>query len=244
MRSILASNRFIFFIFLVFLLAPQWTVAEQLPASGMAAGIIMVADFSSADVKKGVPGGWELDRKTGKPVFRLEKDGQTYFLNMVSDQASFGIKKAVNVNIKEYPFLNWTWKVRKLPAGGDVRKAETDDQAIQIYLAFPATGFPAKLNTPVIGYIWDSEAPKSWTGRSQQMGGGKLRYVVVRNKSDAIDEWYTEKRNVYNDYQKLFKDLPGSEPKGPAQGISFYINSQHTRSAAESYIGSVYFSRQ
>lgn len=205
---------------------------------------VITVGFSTSDTQKGVPSGWELDRKTGTVALRLERYGAGYCLNMVSDQSSFGIKRAVKLNIREYPYLNWTWKVSKLPPGGDVRKSETDDQAAQIYLAFPAKGFPAKLNTPVIGYIWDNEAPKEWTGRSPQLGGGKMRYVVVRNKIDKLGRWYAEKRNIYNDYQKLFRDLQGGEPTGPTQGISLYINSQHTRSAAECYIGDIFFSRQ
>ena len=205
---------------------------------------VIAVGFSGSDTQKGVPSGWELDRKTGTATLRLIKDGESYCLNMVSDQSSFGIKKAVKLNIREYLYLNWTWKVSKLPPGGDVRKSETDDQAAQIYLAFPAKGFPAKLNTPVIGYIWDNEAPKEWTGRSPQLGGGKMRYVVVRNKIDKLGRWYAEKRNIYHDYQKLFRDLQGGEPTGPMQGISLYINSQHTRSAAECYIGDIFFSHQ
>ena len=205
---------------------------------------VIAVGFSTGDTQKGVPAGWEMDRKTGTATLRLVRDGEGYCLNMVSDQSSFGIKKTVKLNIREYPYLNWTWKVSKLPPGGDVRKSETDDQAAQIYLAFPAKGFPAKLNTPVIGYIWDNEAPKEWTGRSPRLGGGKMRYVVVRNKIDQLGHWYTEKRNVYQDYQKLFRDLQGGEPTGPTQGISLYINSQHTRSAAECHIGDIFFSRQ
>jgi hypothetical protein len=67
---------------------------------------------------------------------------------------------------------------------------------------------------------------------------------VVMNKSDKLDHWYAEKRNIYLDYQKLFRDLQGGEPAGPTQGISLYINSQHTKSAAECYIGDIFFSRQ
>jgi hypothetical protein len=205
---------------------------------------VIVAGFSTSDTQKGVPAGWELDRKTGTVTLHLVRDGESNCLNMVSDQSSFGIKRAIKLNIREYPYLNWTWKVSKLPSGGDVRKSETDDQAAQIYLAFPAKGFPAKLNTPVIGYIWDNEAPKEWTGRSPQLGGGKMRYVVVRNRIDKLGLWYAEKRNIYQDYQKLFRDLQGGEPTGPTQGISLYINSQHTNSTAECSIGDIFFSRQ
>ncbi len=215
---------------------------EALPDKG---DTVEVVRFLSAEMKKGVPPGWELDKKSGTPVLGLEKNGDSFQLNMKSDpQSSFGIKKAITVNVKEYPFLNWKWMASRLPQGGDVRKAETDDQAIQIYIAFPATGFPARLNTSVIGYIWDNEAPRDWMGRSPQFGGGKLRYVVLRNRTDKIGEWYSEKRNVYQDYRKLFRDMKEGEPTGPVQGVSLYINSQHTRSTAESSVGDIYFSRQ
>ncbi len=207
-------------------------------------GIIPLG-FSHFDAKKGVPFGWELDRKSGKPVLQPEKDEAGLCLTMISDdQSSFGINRPVKVNVKEYPFLNWKWKAGKLPLGADIRKAEKDDQAAQIYVAFTATGLPARLNTPVLGYIWDNEVPKGWTGRSPQFGAGKFRYIVIRNKTDKLGEWYTEKRNLYRDYQKMFKDMQGGEPAGPIQGISLYINSQHTRSSAESCIGNIYLSRQ
>jgi hypothetical protein len=76
------------------------------------------------------------------------------------------------------------------------------------------------------------------------MGGGKMRYVVVKNKIDKLGHWYAEKRNIYQDYQKLFRDFQGGEPTGPTQGVSLYINSQHTRSTAECFIGDIFFSRQ
>ena len=129
----------------------------------------------------------------------------------------------------------------RLPQGGDVRKASTDDQAIQLYVAFPATGFPAVLNTPIIGYVWDNEAPRGWMGRSNQIGGGKMRYVVVRNKSDLVGEWYNESRNLYDDFRKLFRDLKGVDTV--TYGIQFHINSQYTKSEAEGCIGDVFFSR-
>ena len=144
--------------------------------------------------------------------------------------------------MEEYPFLNWKWKVTKLPKGGDVRKADTDDQAMQIYVAFTATGWPKKLNTPVIGYIWGNEAPKGLMVTSSQPLSGKVRYVVLRNKSDELNEWYTEKRNVSEDYKKLFSDIKGGKLRD-IEGISFYINSQHTKSEGESYIYDVYFTK-
>jgi hypothetical protein len=206
--------------------------------------IVVVAGFDSARMQNGVPAGWELDRKRGTPDFKLEKGSDIYCLHMQSDsESSFGIKKGLKVNIKEYPYLNWRWKAVRIPDGGDVRIKSKDDQAIQLYVAFTPTGFPAALNTPVLGYIWDNEVPKGWTGRSTQFGAGKLRYVVVRNKTDQLGQWYTEKRNIYEDYNNLLKDVKCADPPGITYGVQFHINSHNTRSTGEGYICEVYFSK-
>jgi hypothetical protein len=206
--------------------------------------IFRVAGFDSPEMRKGAPTGWSLNLKKGEPNISLEAASQLYFLHMKSHESSYGVRSGIKVDIKEYPYLNWMWKVTRLPEGGDVRKSETDDQAIQIYVAFTPTGWPEALNTPVLGYIWDNEAPRGWTGRSPAIGGGKLRYVVVRNKADRLGQWYTEKRNIYEDYRKLLKDVECAEPAGLTHGVEFYINTQNTRSSAESYICDVYFSKK
>ncbi len=224
--------------------APTASEPTAAPAKPRGMDIVRVAGFDSAQMQKGAPTGWLLDIKKGEPVISLERGSQIYYLHMKSNDSSYGVKNGIKVDIKEYPYLNWRWKVTKLPDGGDVRKSDTDDQAIQIYVAFTPTGFPEALNTPVLGYIWDNEAPKSWTGRSSAIGGGKLRYVVVRNNTDRLGQWYTEKRNIYEDYRKLLKDVECADPAGLTHGVEFYINTQNTKSAAESYIGDVYFSKR
>ncbi len=232
-RTIAAS----LFFFVVLMICPMSGVSaaenETIPAT----------HFTSADLVRGVPPGWTLDRRAGTVNLRLEKDGDDFVVRLMSDRkSSFGMKRELRVDLKEYPILNWRWKAGRLPSGGDVRHAATDDQAIQLYVAFPATGFPAAFNTPIIGYVWDNEAPRGWTGRSDQIGGGKLRYIVIRNKTDRVGEWYTEHRNLYEDLRTLFRDLKG--PVATTVGMQIHINSQHTKSDAEGWIGDIFFSRQ
>ncbi len=204
---------------------------------------LAIAGFTSGEIKDGAPLEWELVKKSGTPVIKLEKVGDKFCLHMVSDSdSSFGINKEIKVNAAEHPFFNWKWRVAKLPKGGDVRKADTDDQAIQIYVAFKATGWPVKLNTPTIGYIWDNEAPKDAVVTSPQPLSGKVRYIVLRNKSDELNKWYEEKRNISEDYKKLFPDIEGGKLRD-VEGIMFYINSQHTKSEGDSCLYDVYFSK-
>lgn len=207
--------------------------------------VIPVALFKPEEVTKGIPEGWELIKSKGTPELNVVKESNMYSIFMKCDgESSFGIRKRVEVNVQEYPFLNWRWKVTRLPSGGDVRKRDADDQAIQLYVAFASTDFPARLNTPVIGYVWDNEAPKGWMGKSTQIGAGKVRYIVLRNGSDELDKWYSERRNVYEDYMMLFREINGGIPQGKTQGIHLHINSQHTKSGAESFVSEIYFSAQ
>jgi hypothetical protein len=227
------------------------TVVEQVP----------VTQFLSSKLQNGAPAGWELEKRKGTPVIRLEKTskvnlmnilpplslkkhaGDHYVLRMTSDaRSAFGIRKAMQVDLKEHPFLNWKWAVTKFPAGGDVRKQDRDDQAMQIYIVFKPAGFPANLNTPLLGYIWDTEAPVGTTCRSTQTNADKVRYIVMRNKINRAGRWYTEKRNVYKDYRVLFSDINGGEPP-EIMGILLYINSQRTQTAAEALIHDIFFSK-
>jgi hypothetical protein len=205
---------------------------------------LAVAGFDSDTMKDGAPAGWELVENKGVPNLVLESANDKFALHMKSDsESSFGIKKEMEVAIEDYPFLSWEWKVAKLPAGADVRNADTDDQAIQIYIAFKPTGWPAKMKTPTIGYIWDVECPKDTMVTSPQTLADKVRYIVLRNKSDTLNEWYQEKRNLKEDYKKLFPDIDDGKPRDIV-GVSFYINSQHTKSEAESWIYNVCFGRE
>jgi outer membrane protein OmpA-like peptidoglycan-associated protein len=207
-------------------------------------GIIPVARFTNPSMPGGVPEGWSLEKKTGQPIMKMLKDDGAFFLQLISSgDSSFGVRKEARIDIKKFPVLSWRWKVTKLPRGGDVRKSSTDDQALQVYVAFKESGFLG-LNTPVIGYIWDNEAPKGWSGRSPQTGGDKIRYIVLRNKTDNVGQWYTEKRNVYQDYQKLFADVNKGDPQGPTTGLQIHINSQRTKGQAESVIGDIYFTSE
>jgi outer membrane protein OmpA-like peptidoglycan-associated protein len=191
----------------------------------------------------GIPEGWNLEKKTGTPLMKMDKEGNTFYLHLTSPgNSSFGLRKEARIDVKKFPILCWRWKVNKLPRGGDVRKPSTDDQAVQVYIAFKEIGFPAVLNTPIIGYIWDNEAPKGWSGRSKQFGGDKLRYIVLRNRTDETGKWYTERRNLYKDYKKLFGEIKSGEPQGLTTGLQIYINSQRTKSPADSLIGEIYFS--
>ena len=192
-----------------------------------------IESFSKGVDEKGIPIDWELKEKEGTPIIKLEKEEGINVLHLTSEKSSFGVAKKIDIDIKEYPYLNFRWKVIELPRNGDFRKKETDDQAAQIYVAFGTF----KLTAKIVGYLWENKAPKLITGVSPAWS--KTRLIVLESGPEKIGKWVCEKRNIYNDYKELFEKEP---PK--AKLISLYINSQHSKSRAESYFGEIYFSKK
>jgi hypothetical protein len=198
-------------------------------------GLLWVGKFSEGKATGGIPEGWTLEKKTGDPEIKVEKSGDNTYVLFRSNNSSFGLKKELDFALKDYPFLNWKWKVTHLPEKGDFLKKETDDQAAQVYVAFPR--FPAALKTEAVGYLWESN-PKNKGKEGESPAWSKSKVIVLQAGPEKMNQWIQEKRNVYEDYKRLFKKEP---PK--IGGISIYINSQHTQGKAESSFSHIYFSK-
>ena len=194
----------------------------------------LIIDYFTKGVdEKGIPLDWELHEKEGIPIIKLEKEEDAYVLHLISEKSSFGLTKKIIIDIKEYPYINFRWKVIELPKDGDFRKKETDDQAAQVYIAFGTFSPTAK----IVGYLWENKVPQLTSGVSSAWS--KIRIIVLQSGAEKTGQWIHEKRNIYNDYKALFEKEPTN-----AKLISLYINSQHTKSRAESYFGDIFFSKK
>lgn len=211
--------------FVLFVLIPADKIVAQ-------EEIIRIARFNQeTDV---CPLDWQVKEWRGKADVRVVNLDGGYALCLKSKGTSTALYKDLEIDIKETPYINWQWKVTKLPKGGDVRKGSTDDQAIQIYVIFPR--FPLRINSRMIGYIWDTNAPQGSIVTSTKFS--KTKYIVMRSGQNGLGKWFTEKRNVYEDYKMLFNEEPSKMGK-----ISVMIDSDDTKSSAESFVGEIYLSR-
>ena len=196
---------------------------------------LVIEDWSKQpEGKTGIPEGWK-GQNWGSPKydFRIETVDGRKVLHLKSDGDSSAIVKEVKVNVATWPIIEWTWRAVKLPAGGDARKSATDDEAAQLYVVFPR--FPSAVRSRVIAYIWDTTAPVGSVFKSQKTG--TVTYVVVRSGPDELGKWLTERRNVLEDYKKIY----GENPSEDVGVISVLIDSNDTRSSAESFVGEILF---
>jgi hypothetical protein len=211
-------------------------VALLTVVAAWAADTVVVADWSKYPVgTRGIPDGWK-GGDWGSPRYDfqvVEADGQRVFqLKSEGDSSTISRDIKGQVNLQQTPILEWRWKVTRLPRGADARKSATDDEAGQIYVAWPR--FPEALRSRIIGYIWDSTAPAGSIFKSGKTS--TVTYVVVESGSAKLGQWITEQRNVVEDFKKIY----GEAPENPAV-LSISIDSDDTRSSAETFVGAILF---
>ncbi len=199
--------------------------------------VVVIEDWTTDAVsRRGIPSGWtgESFGRRATYDFAIEQDSGRRVLHLVSRNEHSTIAKEITgkVNLKETPILEWTWKATTLPSGGDLRRKETTDIAAQLYVVWPR--FPALLRSRIIGYVWDATTPAATIVQSQKTG--TVTFVVMRSGPQDLGKWLTERRNVAEDYVKIF----GESPDDPG-AITISIDSNDTRSMAESFIGPIVF---
>jgi hypothetical protein len=205
-----------------------------------AADDFLVEDWSKLPVGgKGIPTAWK-GQNWGSPAYDMTivEDGGKKVLRMKSRNEGSTISKDIKgkVNLKEMPILEWRWKAVALPKDGNSCVKATDDQAAQVYVAWPR--FPEAVRSRIIGYVWDTTAPAGTICKSEKTG--TVTYVIVRSGTAELGSWHTERRNVREDFKKIY----GEEPDKPPGAVSIAIDSNDTSSSSESFIGPLAFRRQ
>ena len=198
----------------------------QARTSGSAVVLLNTANRAAGQL----PSDWQISVNHGRPEISVCNDGEAGepCLHLRSVKASFALERGLDVSPAETPYLTWSWKVTRLPNGGDFRQASTDDQAAQVLVAFA--------DRRIITYLWDSTAPKGAMQSSSKIPLVHIFAVVCQSGAAKANRWVAENHNVAADYQRAYgKTAPH------VKGLRLQINSQHTGTIAESYFGEVAF---
>jgi hypothetical protein len=203
-----------------------------------AADELVVEDWKDKIGATGIPSGWQ-GQSWGSPkyAFKVEDNEGRPALHLKSANEGSTISREIKgrIKLKATPVLEWSWKAVVLPKGGNSCKKATDDQAAQIFVVWPR--FPEAVRSRIIGYVWDTTQPVGTICKSEKTG--TVTYVVMHSGSADLGKWVTERRNVMEDFTKIY----GEAPDDPA-AVSVAIDSNDTSSMSESFMGAIVFKRQ
>ena len=219
---------------------PSVAIAAILFVAAVAAATdeFVVEDWKQNTGATDIPAGWQA-QNWGSPKydFKVEEHDGRPALHMKSANEGSTISRDVKgkVNLRDTPILEWTWKVLQLPKNGNSCKKATDDQAAQLFIVWPR--FPEAVRSRIIGYVWDTTLPVGTVCKSEKTG--TVTYIVVRSGATDLGKWMSERRNVVEDFSKVY----GEPPESPG-GVSISIDSNVPNSVSESYMAAVAFRRK
>lgn len=233
------------------LLMLPWSLSAQ------SEPVLVVGRFSSAPAGAEFPDGWKpltfknIARHTR---YELIRDQETVVVQATSHASSSGLIREIAIDPRDYPIVQWRWKVGNLLKKSDVTRKEGDDYPARLYVTFAYD--PAKVGWfekakyeaarliygqyppgGAINYIWESRAPKGTVVPNPYTD--RARMIVVESGADHLNEWLTEERNLYEDYKRAF----GEEPS-MISGVAIMTDTDNTGESATAYYGDIVFKKR
>jgi DUF3047 family protein len=218
--------------------------------------VLEVGKFSAAAPGTEFPENWKpltfpkIKRHT---AYTLIREGDSVIVKAVSEASSSGLTRDITIDPKEYPIVQWRWKIGNLLKTSDVTRKEGDDYPARLYITFAYDSGKVSLfekakyeaarllygQYPPLGalnYIWDSKAakgavvPNPYTDRAMM--------IVVESGAADVNRWITEERNVYDDYKTAF-----GEGSPLISGVAIMTDTDDTGESATAFYGDIVFKK-
>ena len=204
-----------------------------------------------------LPDGWQpltfkgIERHTR---YELEAAEEGIVVKAVSQQSASGLVRPLSISPREYPVIEWRWKIENILQKGDVTRKSGDDYPARIYITFSFD--PDKANylermryraarlifgpdVPyrAITYIWGSNSKVG--ERVANAYTDRVVMYVVESGDEKLQRWVPERRNVYDDYRQAF----GEEPFR-ITGVAVMTDTDNTQESATAWYGDIIFHGQ
>ncbi len=193
----------------------------------------LLLDFNGNPQTNDIPQPWNIRLRGGKAGVGIVRESGENVLHLRCKESSFSVERDASVDIRESPFVSWTWKALRVPPRGDVREKRYNDQALQILFAFE--------NRKILSYIWDTNAPVG-TITDESIGWPinlTIKVIVVQSGTLDIGRWIRHTRNIYEDYIHIFHEEPPH-----INGVRIQTNTQYTKDIAEGFVKSILFEKK
>jgi Protein of unknown function (DUF3047) len=216
--------------------------------------ILEVGNFSAEHPGTTLPAGWRplmFDKIKRHTTYTLVHEDHTVVVKAVADASASGLIRDAEIDPRQWPILQWRWKVSNVLSKGNPKRKDGDDYPARLYVTFKYD--PAKVSAlqrakygaakllygqypPHAGlnYIWETKLPKETIVPNAYTE--RLRMIVVESGSENLNRWMTYDRNIYEDYKAAF----GEEP--PAiSGIAIMTDTDNTGETASAFYGDIRF---
>lgn len=189
--------------------------------------------------------------KRDNTKYRLEEVDDRIAIKAESMNSASGLVYKVDIDPKEYPIIEWSWKVDEVLEKGNFKSKKGDDYPARIYITFDYdkknlnlidrikyeairtfTSYDIPLRA--INYIWANKASEGTIAPNAYTDW--VYMIAVETGNNTSGDWKIEIQNIYEDYKKAFGEEPPS-----ITGVAIMTDSDDTKSKAEAYYGDIIF---
>jgi DUF3047 family protein len=215
-----------------------------------------VASFSDGVPGTELPAGWQpwsLSKFKKTTQYQLvSEDGKTVVKASARASAS-GLVHRLDVNPKQFPMLEWRWKVNELIASADNTKKHAEDSPVRVVVSFDGDIDRLPLGDRLffdnmralsgkqmpyatLMYIWENRAAKDTVIPNPHTT--RVKMIVAESGRGKLGEWQEVVRNVYEDYRRVFGEEPGN-----ITTIGIMTDTDNTGANVHAYYGDIVFRR-
>lgn len=153
-------------------------------------------------------------RENDNQFLRVMTEGEALRISL-ANHPDFGLDWDMN----DHPEMSWRWRAGHLPAGASEK--DRNDAGAAVYVTFSRDwlGRPKSIK-----YTYSTTLPVGTV-----VSFGRLKVIVASSGRDGTGEWVHVRRNVAEDYRRVFREDPPDRPLL----ITLWSDSDDTRDRAE-----------
>ena len=186
--------------------------------------VVEAARFSRLQPGAQELGGWEpflIERSRTQTAYRVVRlEGETVIEAEAPKGAGSGLWRKIHIDPRRHPILEWRWRVPRDAAGapsrtsppvrlslgfdGDADKLDVEDRVkLRLAKALTVNGLPYAS----LLYVWKNDAKPETVYPSPHTE--RVRHIVVESGTARAGEWVSVRRNLAEDYRRVFGEEPG-----------------------------------
>ncbi len=173
---------------------------------------------------------WKHRKFVGETRYVLVREEGKPAIKAVGQQSSSGLYKNIKYSLKEYPWLEWEWKLEMVHKTADLKIKEKEDMALGVFVIF-SSSWLQPWNTKSIAYVW--------TSANHRPGQIIMRphhpYFILEAGEEKKGRWIIERRNLYEDYKRAY----GVYPEKNVKAIALFTDNDQTKEPVVGYYGPI-----
>jgi len=183
--------------------------------------------------------------------YSLIKNQGKKVIKATSDDAAGGLIYLTRIDPKEYPIIEWRWKVEGIIENGNFRKKNGDDYPARIYITFDydksnlnfgdrvkyfaiKTFTTYRIPLRALNYIWANQAKQGTIAPNPYTDW--VYMIAAQSGRSKSGQWVVETQNILEDYRDAFGENPPD-----ITGVAIMTDSDNTGGSATAYYGDIVF---